>query len=82
MKRDTTTLAIVSGKGGVGKSLLAQIMIIANDQAGNPLKVIEINRHRNRLILSERQAIPENGTWPVRARDSGAWLIWHACCFA
>ena len=24
-----------------------------------PLKVIEINRHRNRLILSERQAVQE-----------------------
>lgn len=50
---------IGSDKGGVGKSLLAQIMANAHDRAGVPLKVVEIDHQRkltgvlgNRVDLS------------------------------
>lgn len=43
--RKTCTL-IGSDKGGVGKSLMAQIFVAAYDQGGRPLKVIEIDNQR------------------------------------
>jgi len=37
---------IGSDKGGVGKSLLSQLLIVAYDQASRPLKVVEIDNQR------------------------------------
>lgn len=45
MARKTATI-IGSDKGGVGKSLISQIMILAYDQAGRPLSAIEIDHQR------------------------------------
>lgn len=45
MNNKTCTL-IGSDKGGVGKSLIAQIMVIAHDQAARGLRVVEIDHQR------------------------------------
>lgn len=46
---------IGSDKGGVGKSLLAQIMANAHDRAGVPLKVVEIDHQRKLTsVLGDR----------------------------
>lgn len=50
-----TCTLIGSDKGGVGKSLFAQLLVMAHDQGQHPLSVIEIDHQRKlRSILKDR----------------------------
>lgn len=67
ISRKTCTL-VGSDKGGVGKSLMSQILIAAYDQANCPLKVVEIdNQHTLSAVFKDRvdlsmEATPGTGS--------------------
>lgn len=68
-----TSTLIGSDKGGVGKSLVSQIAIVAHDQAGQPLGVIEID-HRRKLstVFHDRVnlSVPPIGAIDPRSRSA------------
>jgi hypothetical protein len=68
-----TSTLIGSDKGGVGKSLVSQIAIVAHDQASQPLGVIEID-HRRKLstIFHDRVnlSVPPIGAIDPRLRSA------------
>lgn len=67
---------IGSDKGGVGKSLVAQIMVIAHDQAGMPLKVVEIDHQRKLTsIFGDRVDLAMDATVDVSHADKANRLV-------
>lgn len=73
--RKTCTL-IGSDKGGVGKSLVAQIMVIAHDQARTPLSVIEIDHQRKLTsIFGDRVNLAMDAGVDVSAASKGGRAI-------
>jgi len=90
MANTKTCTLIGSDKGGVGKSLIAQIMVIAHEQAQQPLKVIEIDHQRKLTsIFKDRVDLSLDAGVGIaealkdrRAAETfynGAYEMWASC---
>lgn len=75
MNRSKTCTLVGSDKGGVGKSLVSQILVAAYDRVQRPLKVIEIdNQHTLSTVFGDRvdlsmDAVPNQSEGRRRSID-------------
>lgn len=76
---------IGSDKGGVGKSLLTQIFVLAHDHAGTPLKLVEIDHQRKLTSLLGRRvdlALDGSAGIDLTLRDRRAVESFFNPCYA